>query len=140
MRETEGWPSLDQPLNQNESELHFSVGKDLVYDLASHPEGRLVAIAAADGTIQTNSTREFPKGIWTTRHRHTATARAVAFSPDGRWLASAGHDGVVILSEVSGSAEPRALVDHTSGVECLAFSPDSKRIDSGSKDSKVRAS
>ena len=65
---------------------------------------------------------------------------AVAISPDGRWFASAGRDGVVILSEiVEGKlGNSRKLLDHTSGVECLVFSPDSQRLASGSLDSKVR--
>ena len=62
----------------------------------------------------------------------------VAFSPDGKRLAS-GIDGntVKILDAASGQ-ELLALRGHTRGVMCVAFSPDGKRLASGSADKTVR--
>lgn len=135
-----GWISLDttaRPRPQGTQEI----GRDLLYDLAAGPGNRVrvLALAAADGGVWVIPGGPLPS-VWHGRHRHTAAARAVGFSPDGKWLASAGLDGVVMISAVGSdpSEPPLQLLDHTAGVESLAWSPDSTRLASGSIDSKVR--
>lgn len=115
------------------------LGADLVYDVVLTVGGDLVVAACADGRVVSLPTSDLsaaPRVL----HRHTAAARAVATSPDGQWLASAGLDGVIILSRLDGDGDPspEQLLDHTAGVECLQFSPDSRFLASGSRDSKVR--
>ena len=115
------------------------MGKDLVYGLAVLGDERF-AVARADGEVwisQFTKREPLPSQLV---HKHTAAARAVAFSPDGKWFASVGLDGVIILSEIVERtfSKSRQLLDHTAGIECLVFSPDSKFLASGSLDSKVR--
>jgi WD40 repeat protein len=62
----------------------------------------------------------------------------VAFSPDGRMIASAGHDGLVRLWETATGAELMAFSDHLDRVFSVAFSPDGSAIASGGNDSTVR--
>src|SRR5690349_11090919 len=62
--------------------------------------------------------------IGTGRLRHGSTVWAVAFSPDGKLLASAGGDCVVRLWEVSTGKLVRVFRGFRSGVSHLAFSPD----------------
>lgn len=111
-------------------------GKDLLYDVA-RLDSEVVVVAQATGEV---CLVEGKRQVAEPAYKHTAAVRALATSPDGKWLASAGHDGVVILSAISNGAlsQSRKLLDHTAGVECLVFSPDSKRLASGSLDSKVR--
>ena len=52
---------------------------------------------------------------------------AVAFSPDGRRLASAGDDGTVRLWDPATGAELATLTGHTGRVTAVAFSPDGRR-------------
>jgi WD40 repeat protein len=69
---------------------------------------------------------------------HSGPVYAVAFSPDGRWLASGGADNVVKLWEVASGAEVRSFRGHTDYVSSLAFSPDGRWLASGSKDRTIR--
>src|ERR1700677_2664189 len=47
--------------------------------------------------------------LGTVRLRHSATINRLAFSPDGKLLASAGDDHVVLLWDVATGKEVRAL-------------------------------
>jgi len=64
---------------------------------------------------------------------HEDWVGVVAFSPDGRWLATGSHDGTARLWEVTNpTAEPVVLRGHESGVGPVAFSPDGRWLATGS--------
>ena len=64
---------------------------------------------------------------------------AVAYSPDGKTLASSGSsDGTIQLWKVESGTHLRTLKGHTDMVKALAFSPDGKTLVSGSDDDTLR--
>jgi WD40 repeat protein len=70
-----------------------------------------------------------------------AAAMGIAFSPDGRTLASGGSDGRVRLWDTATGAEVKTLGTHPgmfNSVESVAFSPDGLTVASGSEDSTIR--
>ena len=71
---------------------------------------------------------------------HPSPVRAVAFSPDGKLLASGSADGIIKLWDTGTGAPLQMLTGHSRGLRTVAFSPDSTLLASGSEDKTVRDS
>src|SRR5262249_38615562 len=68
-------------------------------------------------------------------HKHTITC--LAFSPDGKTLASGGKDGSVLLWDVASGRARAPPPDHKDMVTAVAFTPDGKTLASCSHDSDI---
>src|SRR3954454_9249851 len=69
---------------------------------------------------------------------HTEGVTSVAFSPDGKMLASGSNDETIKLWDVQAGKEHATLKGHTNEVTSVAFSPDGKTLASASLDGTVR--
>ena len=69
---------------------------------------------------------------------HRDNVLAVAFSPDGRILASGSRDRTIRLWNTDTGKRLQTLGEHTDGVTCVAFSPDGRTLASGSWDHTIR--
>jgi WD40 repeat protein len=66
--------------------------------------------------------------------KHTAGVFGVAFSPDGRWLASAWGDGIVRIWDAKDPAsEARELPRHAGEVRRVLFLPDGRLASAGGR-------
>jgi WD40 repeat protein len=65
-----------------------------------------------------------------------STVAALAFSPDGRWLASVGEDGLVVVSEAATGAKQHEW-KLPGGGQAVAFAPDRRHIAVGNKSGTI---
>ncbi|MBD2384098.1 serine/threonine-protein kinase [Cylindrospermum sp. FACHB-282] len=69
---------------------------------------------------------------------HANTVTSIAFSPDGKILASGSRDRTIKLWNLATVEEITTLEGHTNTVTSLAFSPDGKTLVSGSEDNTIK--
>ena len=113
---------------------------DAVRALAHSPEGGI--LAAAGG----NPARYGEIVLWdanTGSHLRTLRGHrdyiyAIAFSPDGKTIASSSYDRLIKIWDAQSGAEIKTLKEHVDAVFPIAFSPDGKRLASGSADRTVK--
>jgi WD40 repeat protein/DNA-binding SARP family transcriptional activator/tRNA A-37 threonylcarbamoyl transferase component Bud32 len=110
----------------------------LISDMAFSPHGELLATAGADdGTVRLWDAKT-GRQVGTPLFRYPGAMHAklmtVAFSADGRWLATGADDGIVWLLHLNSGGpigrpqEARALLRTPHPVTGLAFSPDGTRL------------
>jgi hypothetical protein len=80
---------------------------------------------------------DWPSGDRTLKG-HQGQVDAVAFSPNGLRLASAGTDSSLLIWDLATGRELRKLNRHEAGVHDVCFSPDGRRLASASYDRTVR--
>ncbi|MFO0888126.1 MAG: serine/threonine-protein kinase [Isosphaeraceae bacterium] len=115
-------------------------GADFVYAVAFHPDGTHLASTGADGKLKvwdlSDGREVFAEDGYLGLHYPYGTACSVAFSSDGRRLAS-GKDGAVNLWDWEGRRLLHTLPGHESRSISVAFSPDGRRLASGGWDGSL---
>ena len=69
---------------------------------------------------------------------HTDSVNFVAFSSDGRTMASGSMDHTIKLWDLASGRELRTLAGHPRAVASVAFSPDGRTLASGSWDHTIK--
>ena len=69
---------------------------------------------------------------------HEAVVRAVAITPDKRYVLTAGDDETARLWDVAKGEEIRQFAGHSEGIRAAAMSPDGRFVLTGSGDHTAR--
>jgi RNA polymerase sigma factor (sigma-70 family) len=116
-------------------------GKELAR-LKGHTKMAIRAAFARDGVTLASGSRDHTVRIWDAKARkeirkldHGEVVEGLAFSPDGKLVASIGHDGPnrLVVWDVTTGKQVRELP----GGRCVAFSPDGTLLASGGDDKTV---
>src|SRR5262245_44791027 len=94
----------------------------------------LLAAALPASAARVGEKEEVPSSIL---RGHTGILHAVAFSPDGKVLASGSADRTAKLWDAFTQKELATLKAHTDAVRAVAFSPDGKLLVTGGGDRTV---
>ena len=133
----------------------FAGHKDNIYAVAFSPDGRLLASAGGQKRrppeINRKPDRDNSVCVWDIRKgelyligerlaafsEHTDWVNAVAFSHDGKTLASCSQDKSIQLWHVQSYKHIRTFTGHEDGVNAIVFSPDGRTLASGSSDGTI---
>ena len=114
-------------------------GTTHLMSVAFSGDDRWIAVGDASGVVTIWETAEGRGGRLVTKLRgHADAVQRLAFSPDGKTLATASWDNTVKLWDPITGRETRTLRDHENWLSCLAFSPDGDTLAAGGFDAKVR--
>ncbi len=125
--------------------LSIQANQDHSIAVAFSPDGRTLATGGSDDA-RVSDKPIYGAKLWdatsgkqlSTFVGHASRILAVAFSPDGKLLATSSSDRMVKLWNVETGQELATLKGHQSDVWTLAFSPDGKLLASGGNDRSIR--
>jgi RNA polymerase sigma factor (sigma-70 family) len=130
--------ALIRALDSDRSEIREGARKDLE-DLGRTDLGRAVetALQRAVAEAPSAASRRRLEQVLAPLARARCAIR-LAFSPDGKFLASGDEDGQVCLRDGVSGEPTRTLEGHSGWVTGVAFSPDGKSLVTGSLDKTVK--
>jgi WD40 repeat protein len=109
---------------------------DTVLTCDIRPDQSQVAMGGPSRLIKIYSTRTGE--VQSKIKKHTDWVTAVAYSPNGKLLASADRNGGISIWDPENAQELFTLAGHKSAVTALSWRPDSKLLASSSEDGSVK--
>jgi WD40 repeat protein len=115
--------------------LEPSINGSSITSISLHKEFAFIASAGKNGTIKLLDLNGTLVDIL---FDHKGAVLSVAYSPNGRILASGSMDRTIRLWDLEGNQVGHSLIGHSGSVNCVAFSPDGKIIVSCGSDAEIK--
>ena len=113
--------------------------QDMVSSISYSPDGRLLAIAQGKNIhLYDGQKRVYLRMLVDHEADSAFFVTDLAFSPDGRWLASASIGKTVKIWDIEKRKMILALKGHAEGVGSVAFSPNGKWLASAGYEGKIK--
>jgi serine/threonine protein kinase len=128
---------IDHIFYWDSSEKTYSVKWDFkhaIQNIAFSPNGDTIATALSNNNIAISRWPDMK--LQTELKRHTCEIRKIAFSPDGRWLASTDIEGSIIWWDLK-LADSRAAFFLRVRINAVQFSPDGEWLAIAQHDGNV---
>ena len=109
-------------------QAQWDSGETVLGPIALSPDGRLLASGGDGLTVFELATGRRLAEV----QSHLQPTDAVAFAPQGRWLATGSQEGLAKLWDVETWTLHAVYRGHLLGVHALAFTPDGRRLATGS--------
>ena len=106
-----------------------------IRSVAFNPKNARYLISGGDDRIVKLWDRK--EGWYKPLARHQQRIYAVAYSPDGRWVASGSADATVMLWDLDGECVRFKFDDPDMSIQTVAFSPDGQYLAAGGEDQVV---
>jgi WD40 repeat protein len=124
-------------LRTSNGDVIGTIGKH-VQSTAFDSTSTRLAVGTADGTVQVWDVASRPIKLEQTFVAHSSLVDGVAFSNDGRLLATAGEDTTATVWDLRTGKQLLTLTGPTRYLTSVAFSPDGTRLATGGGDGIVR--
>lgn len=114
---------------------------DRINALAFRSDGQRLAIGSGDPSRAGDLHVLEPVSgeiLYALTNLHSDSVLAVAWSPNGRWLATGGADRMARLVDTGGAKQERVFEGHTGHVLSVAWSPDGRFLATGGAESAVK--
>ncbi len=112
-----------------------------VQSLAFRPDGTQIAVAGgapgSSGEVEVFDAKTFAQ-VGPTLGAHSDVVMSVAWSADGKWIATGSQDKTARLWQWPDGKELKVFKDHSDAVTRVAFSPDGKALYTASMDHNLR--
>jgi len=125
-----------QVLDASDGTVVSTLGGDAYLQFSAldwKPDSQRLVTIGRDGMIRIWSTDGASSSAWRGKYRGTA----VAWSPDGDWIAAGSYRPIIQFWKENGTAGP-ICQGHRNFIESLSWHPSGKRLASASRDGSVR--